>query len=960
MASVLELLSRPAIAAPFVLLTSYIVYHLVLKPSNLPDLPIIGARKGDWFPILQAKIRNSLNVKAALNSAYIQYRNQAAIFPLIDGGNVIYLPRSDTKFASEQPTNMLSMHESAQQDLQTDYTTMDPSLTHDPIHLELVTTMLTKEVGNLIPDLAEEIEYCVSKQLGNNTDWSEICIMESAQKMLSGITNRAFLGLPLCRNEEMLKLAIAFAQDIPLSAMMIKFFPSFVKPLVAPLITRPNRIHSREFEKILEPEIKARLEEYDSQDEHMESGRNDYLQWLIEQAKEIGKPKNWQVSALAQRVLLLNFASIHTTTFAVTHALLDIASSSPDLILELREETESVLKQHNGKWNKRAVAQLEKLDSAIRESQRKNSIIAIGVSRTVVAEKGVTFPSGTHVPKGLRIAVPGYSVMQDSEIYPEPKTYNPLRFYDARQNEDDEYVKSARNALPTATKDFLAWGLGRNACPGRSSSGDWERQIDECESFYWLYTKEDHGCYPITACASFQLKLSSKSGHGRDIEALKNAWVFLRHKHPTLGSRIVRDDKAGMCKRIYKPFEKNEDVDTWLSSTFHIIKTYKSALEWFNDDAPVFAVPTVYIVQSKGDANDQTLFMRCPHDISDGVGMLQLLNQLFTQASQFYTRPTKYSYPLPDQDLGTRLSPCLRVAASIPDLVFEAQVQRFHEISTKNGETYNHPGLMSLPPTSSPGTEAEFKAKRIAVSVSKGMSAQILARCKTLGSGASLTHVFVSALAMALAEFQPRKQETYPVRYVDRPMLNIRPFCKEPYSSPDHAGAAYHAICAHALGIDLEVPGLGVDKDFATKTLPQIATEVRGFYNKHKPSLSGDIHEQVLFAPLTFKSQFPPPGADPWSVSDPPFCPVSLSSIGNLSSVVATSNEMFELTDVWIASQSIFTGVAIFLSSWNGEIELSSVFNSQFHSEKYVQSFLECILQYVDGFCGTKDPLTAD
>ncbi|KAF4953517.1 hypothetical protein FGADI_5851 [Fusarium gaditjirri] len=246
----------------------------------------------------------------------------------------------------------------------------------------------------------------------------------------------------------------------------MKLFPRAIKPLAAPLITRFNRIHTREFEKILKPEINARLEEYDSQDQPSKSDRNDYLQWLIGQAKEIGKWKNWQVRVLAQRILLLNFASIHTTTFAVTHALLDIASSSPDLVSELRD-VESVLTLHDGKWNKRAVAQLEKLDSAIRESQRKNSIVSIGVSRTVVGEKGVTFPSGTHVPKGLRIAVPGYSVLQDSEIYPEPKTYKPLRFYDARQNEADEYVKSVRNALPTATQDFLAWGLGRNACPGR-------------------------------------------------------------------------------------------------------------------------------------------------------------------------------------------------------------------------------------------------------------------------------------------------------------------------------------------------------------------------------------------------------------------------------------------------------------------------------------------------------------
>ncbi|QPC80318.1 hypothetical protein HYE68_011070 [Fusarium pseudograminearum] len=469
--AVTDLVSRPAIAVPLIIFLSYITYQLCLKPSNLPDLPIIGARKTDWFPLFQARIRNSLNVKAVLNSSYAQYKNQATILPLLDGGNVILLPRSDTKFASEQPTDQLSMHESVQHDLQTDWTTMTPSLTHDPIHLDLVLTHLTKEVGNLIPDLAEEIEHCVRQQWGTSSEWTEVCIFENAQLITSGVTNRAFVGFPLCRNDEMLKLGIAFAQDIPLSSMLLKPFPNFLKPLVAPIIALPNRIHNNKFERILKPEIQARLAKYDAQATESEkppkSERNDYLQWLIEQAKDIGHPKNWKVNALSERVLMMNFASIHTTTFAVTHALLDIAASSPDLIAELRDEIKSVLEQHDGKWNKRAVAKLEKLDSAIRESQRKNSIVSVAVSRTVVAEKGVTFPSGTHVPKGLRIAVPGYSVFQDPEVYPEPKKYNALRFYNARQNDKDEYVKSARNAWPTTSTDFLAWGLGRNACPGR-------------------------------------------------------------------------------------------------------------------------------------------------------------------------------------------------------------------------------------------------------------------------------------------------------------------------------------------------------------------------------------------------------------------------------------------------------------------------------------------------------------
>ncbi|KAM0354924.1 hypothetical protein ACHAPU_000762 [Fusarium lateritium] len=322
----------------------------------------------------------------ALNLAKSQYKDEAAILPLIDAGNIVYLPRSDTKFASEQLPDVLSMHKSAERDLQTDYTTMDPSLTHDPIHLELITTKLTKEVGNLIPSLAEEIEHCFNKHWGRDLDWKEVCVFESMQKMISGVANLMFVGFPMCRNDEMLRLGVAFAQDIPLSSAIIKAFPSFVKPIVAPLITLPNRIHTRKFEKILKPEIETRLKEYETH-KHRANGsskghdseRNDFLEWSIHQAKEIGNPKNWQVSALSERILLLNFAAIHTTTFAATHALLDIASSTPEFVAELRDEVETVLQQHDNQWNKRAVAQLEKLDSAIRESQRKNSIVGVGV-----------------------------------------------------------------------------------------------------------------------------------------------------------------------------------------------------------------------------------------------------------------------------------------------------------------------------------------------------------------------------------------------------------------------------------------------------------------------------------------------------------------------------------------------------------------------------------------------------
>ncbi|KAM0231306.1 hypothetical protein ACHAPO_008691 [Fusarium lateritium] len=477
----------------------------------------------------------------------------------------------------------------------------------------------------------------------------------------------------------------------------------------------------------------------------------------------------------------------------------------------------------------------------------------------------------------------------------------------------------------------------------QSNAGYWHRDIDECEQFYQHYAKKERRCYPVTACASFQVKVTSVNPDVNVESALQNAWVFLRHKHPTLGSHVEHNDEHDMWERLYVPFDANEDVTSWLDSTFKIINTDKSALSWFNNDAPCFHMPTVYMINSEL-GTQQTVFLRCPHDITDGVGVLQLLDQLFTHASFFYGQASGFKYPLPDIDLGTRLSPCLRVAASIPHSLSETQMQRFHELQTTNGDVYIHPCWLNLPPSISNGSAPVMK--RIAISASRSISTQVLADCKNIALGVSLTHVFTASLTMALRELQPRQEEAYTARYIGRSMINIRPYCREPFNSPDHAAAAYHAVSAQALGIDVKIPS-SADDGTKVDTLSELAIKVRDFYQQIKPDPSKDTYEQALFAPQVFQSLFPPPSVDPWAVQKTPFCPVSLSSIGNLATIVRSSGSVFELYQVWAASEPINAGVVVFLGSWDGQIELSSVFNTQYHKEEYMERFITNILTHV-------------
>ncbi|KAH6989850.1 putative cytochrome P450 [Ilyonectria destructans] len=469
----LETLLRPTLLAPTVLVLAYIIHQRFFKKSELPDLPIIGVRKGDWFPLLQAKWRNFLDFKAAVNEAYRLHKEQAVICPVLGMGNVIILPASETQFVVDRPDHILNMHEHTIQSLQLDYTVMDPYLIHNPVHNKLIVTTLTNQIGNLVPDVSDETAWSFAQHWGTDTtEWKEVCVYSTMRKVIGSVTNRVFVGLPTCRDPALLDAGMAFAQDIPLASQVLRVFWKPVRAVVAPLVTLSNRIHTNRFYRLLKPEIERRLQEYDARHKDPESkmatpNRNDFLQWSINQAKESGDPYMYHPKTLSGRVLLLNFAAIHTSSFSITHAILDLVSSKQEYIAELRAQISSVLAEHGGQWNKRALAKMHKLDSVLRESARLNSFVTIGLRRLVVAEEGMTTPSGVRIPKGCVVSVHSYPVLQDPQVYSDAQQFQPFRFAERRQDESVEYVKRARNAFATTSNCYLVFGQGRNACPGR-------------------------------------------------------------------------------------------------------------------------------------------------------------------------------------------------------------------------------------------------------------------------------------------------------------------------------------------------------------------------------------------------------------------------------------------------------------------------------------------------------------
>ncbi|KAK4215200.1 cytochrome P450 [Rhypophila decipiens] len=489
-----ELFSRPAILAPIFLAISYIVYQIFLKPSPVSqlNLPIVGARPGDWFPYTQAQWRNYRDFRAAAleadrlsRAANPENPHQAVLFPVLGGTpNLIYLPRSEIKFVIDQPDPVgVDMHGQVVDTMQLDYILSDPHLVRDPIwstHHKMVATTLTSQIPNLVPDLADETAWLFKHLWELDPGQSkDVLVFDTLRRVISGTTNRVTVGLPLCRDEEFQHVSVSHASLVATTGQVMSWIWKPFKPLVALVTAMPLKRISHRFCELLRPEVKRRLAEYDAHQAALEkkssSGavRNDFLQWTINQAKTVGSPYLLSPETLAGRIALLNFSGIHTTAFAVTHALLDLVYSPnrEQIIAELREEIESCLDKYGEpRWKKASLNAMHKLDSLLRESGRLNSIVNIGLPRKVSAPEGLLTPhSKIRIPKGTSIAVPAYAVFRDPETYPSPDEFKPFRFAEQRADSSEENSTRARagKAFPSTSAEYLVFGHGKTACPGR-------------------------------------------------------------------------------------------------------------------------------------------------------------------------------------------------------------------------------------------------------------------------------------------------------------------------------------------------------------------------------------------------------------------------------------------------------------------------------------------------------------
>ncbi|KAF6750322.1 cytochrome P450 [Ephemerocybe angulata] len=451
MATWIELLASAVIAFT---LFQWLSFHRIR--SKLGHIPTLGS---DWF-ILSYFDAWKFIFKAhnMIPTGYTKYNKSIFKMPTLTTSSRWLVVVSDLEMIEDMrkaPSDVLSFRGASLDLLQSESLLKDHIRT-PPFHVPVVRTPLTRGFSSQFGEVSDEIKASCNQWLDAGDDWKAFVLHKSLVHVVCRTSNRFFVGLPLCRNPEYLKIQENWTLHVMLSANLLNVTPNLLKPIISAMLL-PVHSAIKKVEKILAPVIQQRLDKLKLHGQDWEGRPNDMITWLINAAP----PENRNIKDISMKVTLLNFAAIHTTSLTSTNILFDLAARQ-EYIAPLRAEIEEAIASHG--WSKDAMNRMRKLDSFMKESSRLSGFSGISMRRKVM--KDFVFTNGTVVPAGVTVAVASGEIQIDPEYYEDPRTFKGFRFSDMRENGSDE-LDPLRHQMISLDPTYMLFGFGRHACPGR-------------------------------------------------------------------------------------------------------------------------------------------------------------------------------------------------------------------------------------------------------------------------------------------------------------------------------------------------------------------------------------------------------------------------------------------------------------------------------------------------------------
>lgn len=345
--------------------------------------------------------------------------------------------------ARRLPLSVLSYRETADEALQTEYT-LCRGLMKRAWHMKPIQRDLPAKLARAMHEVHEEAVAAWDERAGAGTGWVKVNAHRALVDVVSRATNRVLVGVELCRDAEFMAATTALATGIVAMAGRLDMLPGVVRPVAAWWMRWGDK-RLEAFLKYTNPIFAERRRRQGTWG--VGEKPDDAFQWILEAA-----PKGASFRDMAFTLLFLNMASIHTTAGTLTQVLFNLCMH-PHYQPLLREEAEEALKDG---LSGSALGRMKRLDSVIRETLRMSPTnVAVTIRKVITSH---TFSDGTRVGRGSWVAEPVVHANSSGACYDRPDVYDGFRFVDAA---------GGRNQCASTSVEFLSWGHGASACPGR-------------------------------------------------------------------------------------------------------------------------------------------------------------------------------------------------------------------------------------------------------------------------------------------------------------------------------------------------------------------------------------------------------------------------------------------------------------------------------------------------------------
>lgn len=362
---------------------------------------------------------------------------------------LVLVPKNQRKWFFQERSDVLDHRATGFDAVESLYTMPCGHILDFPIHTKLIHKVLTRELPNLTENLVEAIEEALLKKWGSDMEkWQGVELWDTVLMLVTRTFNKISVGNPLSADQGYLDNTRRYVTSIHTMSAIIRVFPSWAKPIVGPLLSIPCWFWYWRGKDHAIPLINSYIEE--AKTEIVTYGKfsnthNVFAMWIVQEAIRSQIPRELDPETIYARLMTMNFAGIHTSTFTTVNMLLD-SLSRPDIFNAMKEEISTTYQQSKYKWTKPAVDNLKFTDNVLRESMRLSGPI-VRLIRDIKTENGIQL-NGVSLPKGTKIATDMHNMHRDEEIYKDANSFNPLRLNPSTGQRMPPAVETSENFLP--------------------------------------------------------------------------------------------------------------------------------------------------------------------------------------------------------------------------------------------------------------------------------------------------------------------------------------------------------------------------------------------------------------------------------------------------------------------------------------------------------------------------------